>query len=101
LAEIAGARPAASRVRSGIISFKWRLLLNAQYVLTRWGRPPVPVGQLVAPDHLEVLLAGLSAIGNPAKTTLLQAINSGGDGIQKARIIAALPENPDLLLSRC
>jgi hypothetical protein len=43
------------------------------------------------------LLAGLPAIGAPAKTTLLQAITRGVTESQKAQVIAALPENPDLL----
>jgi len=97
LAELPVPGPAASRVEVGHYLFQVALLLNANNTSYTLGEAASSRLASLAPDHLEVLLAGLSAIGNPAKTTLLQAINSGVTESQKARIIAALPENPDLL----
>jgi hypothetical protein len=97
LAELPPPGPGASQVEVGHYLFQAVLLLNANGFSFTLGAADISRFAALVPDHLDVLLAGLPAIGVPAKTLLLQAITRGATESQKDRIIAALPDNPDLM----
>lgn len=67
----------------------------------RYGRPPgeAVVNRLagLVPDHLEILLDGLPAMGPASKPAVLDAIGRGAEESQKDVIIAALAKHPELM----
>ena len=97
LAELPFPDPAASREEVCHYLVQAVPIMDASRFAQVPGEAVVARLATLVPDHLDVLLAGLPAMGTPASSAVIEAIIQGATEPQRSSIIAALPSEPGLV----